>query len=410
VTLRNVLQCNSGGDAMDDLYSSGQFAKIAGVTLRTLRYYDKIGLLKPCAHKDSGHRLYSRKDFARLQKILTLKYIGLSLEEISNIIKFDITDKDFKKSLEIQRKIIDDKVHHMHLITNAIDDTLNMINKDSIYNWERFVNIINVLNMDNRWLEQYENASNLRSRIRIHEVFSTNKKGWMEWYFEELDIPLKGKILELGCGDASFWSKNIGKIPSGWEITLTDFSQGMLRDAKKSLGKSGTNFEFRKVDAEKIPYEDGSFDAVICNHVLSYVSDIDKVLCEIHRVTKDQGVIYASTVGTNHMKEMREIIEDFDSTDITTECWTLTEKFQLENGYEKISKFFKDVKLKRYSDNLIITKPGPLIDYIFSMPGNVKQIFDEEKLNKLIDYLEKQIVKTGGIFITKDTGFFKGIK
>ena len=395
---------------MEDLYSIGEFAKIAGVTLRTLRYYDKIGLLKPFSHKDSGHRLYSRQDFARLQKILTLKYIGLSLDEISNIIKFDITDQDFKKSLEIQKKIIDDKVHHMYLITNAIDETLNMINKNSILNWDRFVNIINVLNMENRWLEQYKNASNLRSRIKIHELFSTNKKGWMEWYFQQLDIPPTGKVLELGCGDASFWYKNVDNIPKGWDVTLTDFSQGMLRDAKKSLGTKVTNFKFKKVDAEQIPYEDESFDAVICNHVLSYVFDIDKVVSEIYRVTKSGGLLYASTVGKNHMKEMRDIIEDFNSPDITTECWNLTEKFQLENGYDKINKVFKDVELKRYVDNLIITEAGPLIDYIFSMPGNVKQIFNEDKLNKLIDYLGKEILKTGGIFITKDTGFFKGKK
>ncbi|MBC8061624.1 MAG: methyltransferase domain-containing protein [Clostridiaceae bacterium] len=395
---------------MSELYSIGQFAEIAGVTLRTLRYYDKIGLLRPCSHTDSGHRLYSRQDFARLQKVLTLKYIGLSLEEISNVIKFDISDKDFKKSLEIQRKIIDDKMHHMHLITKAIDETLTMINKDSILNWRRFVNIINVLNMDSRWLEQYENASNLKSRIRIHELFSTNKKGWMEWYFKQLNIPLKSKVLELGCGDGSFWYKNIDKIPKGWEITLTDFSQGMLRDAKKTLENKKVTFQFKKVDAEDIPYEDESFDAVICNHVLSHVSDIDKVLGEIYRVTKDGGHIYASTVGQNHMKEMRDIIEDFDSKDITTESWGLTEKFQLENGYEKVNKFFKAVELVRYSDNLVVTEARPLIDYIFSVPGNVKQIFNEEKLNKLIDYLENQILKTGGIFITKDTGFFKGIK
>jgi ubiquinone/menaquinone biosynthesis C-methylase UbiE len=395
---------------MADLYSIGQFAKIAGVTLRTLRYYDKIGLLKPCDHKDSGHRLYSRQDFARLQKILTLKYIGLSLEEIFNIIKFDITDQDFKKSLEIQRKIIDDKVHHMHLITNAIDETLNMIDKDLVLNWDRFVNIINVLNMDRRWLEQYENASNLRSRIRIHELYSTNKKGWMEWYFEQLSIPPNGKILELGCGDASFWYKNIDRIPKGLDITLTDFSQGMLRDAKKSLGNKAADFKFRKVDAEEIPFEDESFDVVICNHVLSHVSDIDKVVSEIYRVTKCHGFIYASTVGKSHMKEMRDIIEDFDSSDITTESWNLTEKFQLENGYEKISKYFTEVELKRYSDSLIITEAGPLIDYIFSTPGNVKQIFDETKLNKLIGYLENQILKNAGIFITKDTGFFRGKK
>jgi DNA-binding transcriptional MerR regulator len=205
------------------LFTIGEFASKAGVTLRTLRYYDKIGLLKPCTHKDSGHRLYSRQDFARLQKILTLKFIGMPLEDIANIIKYDISDKDFKKSLEIQGKIINEKIQHMKMVKGAIDETLQMADEKESLNWDKFVNIINLLNMDKKWGIQYENASNLRARIRIHELFSTNKYGWMEWFFDQLHLPEKVKILELGCGDASLWLKNLNKIPLSWEITLQIF-------------------------------------------------------------------------------------------------------------------------------------------------------------------------------------------
>ena len=60
-------------------YRIGDFANKAGVTVRTIRYYDRIGLLRPTSRSDANQRLYSELDFARLQQILTLKLIGLSL-------------------------------------------------------------------------------------------------------------------------------------------------------------------------------------------------------------------------------------------------------------------------------------------------------------------------------------------
>ncbi|MGH2509988.1 MAG: MerR family transcriptional regulator, partial [Ktedonobacteraceae bacterium] len=63
-------------------YTTSRFARQACVTVRTLRYYDREGLLSPSAHTQAGHRLYSNADLARLQQILALKFLGFSLDEI----------------------------------------------------------------------------------------------------------------------------------------------------------------------------------------------------------------------------------------------------------------------------------------------------------------------------------------
>ena len=57
-------------------YSSGEFARMAHVTLRTIRYYDKQNILKTILRHRSGRRFYTDEDFARLQQILLLKYLG----------------------------------------------------------------------------------------------------------------------------------------------------------------------------------------------------------------------------------------------------------------------------------------------------------------------------------------------
>jgi DNA-binding transcriptional MerR regulator len=60
----------------------GELARRTGLTVRTLHHYDEIGLLRPSLHTDSGHRLYTAADIARLQQVLSLRQLGFSLEEV----------------------------------------------------------------------------------------------------------------------------------------------------------------------------------------------------------------------------------------------------------------------------------------------------------------------------------------
>ena len=69
----------------EGFYSSGEFAKKANVTVRTIRFYDKKNLLKPSYVNENGARFYTDADFARLQQILLFKYLGFSLDDIKNI-------------------------------------------------------------------------------------------------------------------------------------------------------------------------------------------------------------------------------------------------------------------------------------------------------------------------------------
>ena len=62
----------------------GELARRTGLTIRTLHHYDEIGLLKPSLHTESGHRLYTAADVARLQQVVSLRQLGFSLEEVRN--------------------------------------------------------------------------------------------------------------------------------------------------------------------------------------------------------------------------------------------------------------------------------------------------------------------------------------
>src|SRR2546422_3321557 len=100
-------------------YKAAEFARLARITVRTLHHYDRLGLLKPSGRTAKGHRLYGAQDFARLQQIVTLKFIGFSLKQIRSILNRD--SFDLARELKSQREIITEQRRRLELAIKAIE-------------------------------------------------------------------------------------------------------------------------------------------------------------------------------------------------------------------------------------------------------------------------------------------------
>ncbi|MDP4169528.1 MAG: MerR family transcriptional regulator [Bacillota bacterium] len=107
------------------MYKVKEVAEIAGVSVRTLHHYDKIGLLHPGALTDAGYRLYSDENLEVLQQILFFKEIGLPLEEIKNIL--DRPDFDRKKTLEVHKELLLEKKLRIEKMLQTLDNTLQTL-------------------------------------------------------------------------------------------------------------------------------------------------------------------------------------------------------------------------------------------------------------------------------------------
>lgn len=86
------------------MFKIGDFSRIARVSCRLLRYYDEIGLLKPGSiERDTGYRYYSASQLPRLNRILVLKELGLSLEEIARVLDSNLTAAELRGMLTVRR-------------------------------------------------------------------------------------------------------------------------------------------------------------------------------------------------------------------------------------------------------------------------------------------------------------------
>lgn len=250
---------------------------------------------------------------------------------------------------------------------------------------------------------QYANSANLSARIRIHELYSTEAQPLNEWLFDLMleHTPQNARVLEIGTGTGKLWLENKNRIPAGWDITLTDFSAGMLDDAKHNL--EGMDFTYQVVDIQDIPFEDNSFDLVLANFMLYHVPDRVKALAEVRRVLKPDGVFHSATLGKDHMLEIHQLVADIlnDSTWVKERD---TRPFPLETAADELHTAFSDVQMLAYDCNLQVTDVDPIVDYVNSMTRLDQPL--EDHMDTLKQVVREQIDQQGSFFIRKQTGTF----
>ena len=391
-----------------EVYTTGEIAKMAGVTTRTIRYYDNKGILSPSSHNSSGHRLYTESDFIKLKRILALKYLGLSLEEVKNTESQSFEKEEIMKSLRLQKNIMKNKINYMKTVLNAIESAEKSIEDEVDPDWNKTIDIIKILEDEKELLQQYMDSSNLDASIKLQDRFSSNRHGWYKWTFNNIKLDKKYKVLEIGCGNGALWSKNINLLDKDISITLTDVCEEMINSAKKSLSNYSDIFDFQIVDPYNIPFENESFDLVIANHILFYMKDVDKVLNEIKRVLKIGGYFYSSTIDSKNMKELESLVKGFNSN-IKISEEKISSNFGLENGEGILSKHFCQIKKYLYEDKLVINDAKGILEYIYSIPGNIIELIDTKKKD-FEKYIDSNINKQGNIYITNNQVLFESIK
>ena len=127
----------------------GEVAKKMGVTVRTLQYYDKEGLLSPSAESEGGRRLYTDKDLITLHQIISLKSLGFSLDDIKERLISLETPADVANALTEQADDIRQKIEQLQASLSAIEQLKAEVLQMQTVNFKKYADIIVNLQMKN---------------------------------------------------------------------------------------------------------------------------------------------------------------------------------------------------------------------------------------------------------------------
>jgi DNA-binding transcriptional MerR regulator len=227
-----------GGNTLDHhFYRIGQFAQKASVSLRTLRFYDKVGLLRPSGHTEAGYRLYTDADLFRLQQILALKFLGFSLEEIEHCLCVGPTT--LREALALQKAMMYEKRAQLDTIIQAIDETAALLQGNG-HDWEAIIHVIQVMHMQqaNDWRKKYFTEEQLQQMEQLSEQYyaEEDRKKLAEWGkdWSEADQEranqewgaLIGELKRLVAAGADPTSPDAQTLAGQWLGMVRQFTRG----------------------------------------------------------------------------------------------------------------------------------------------------------------------------------------
>ena len=272
---------------MEEKMTSGEIAKKAGVSQKAVRLYDEKGLLKPTDYSDGNYRLYDKEALAILEKIVALKQIGFSLEEIrDNLTSGDA--KDIEEALKMQLKVMEEKRYRIEMVIDAINRTL--ARKEESLDWDDVASIVQSVTIDQEadcghWL-----AVN-------HTVPGED---WYVTVYRSMDLAAGQKILDLGCGYSKIWRNNWKDIPDNTSIYAYDIRGGWADDFEKYLeenakdlsDKTSIDLTFEDLEKDKawdkIRSEE-KYDRIIAHYVYSELKDPEALIAKASEVLAPGG-------------------------------------------------------------------------------------------------------------------------
>lgn len=262
------------------LYSITEFASNGGVSTRTLRYYDNKGLLEPSHYNKLGYRMYSNRDFEKLQYILSLKFLGFSLSEIKEFM--GKSPEQLTDVLYQQKMMMVDKRNQLEAVISAIEETENLLGKNQ-YNYKSIIKVIQAVQMELKpiWMNKYltteerEFMRELAKKSYSKEAIKTladrgwneeNQRSFIERYnLFRLELT---RQLKSGVEPESDDAQKLGQML--YEIN-NNYSKGD-ENIKEGMKKSWENFnnlqDDRKPEIFKIPEEEREYikKVMICFH------------------------------------------------------------------------------------------------------------------------------------------------
>lgn len=200
-----------------------EFARDAGVTVRALRLYDRLDLLKPAELTESGYRLYGEAELARLEQILALRFVGFTLEQIKELLGG--STPPLATALRMQRDVIVRRKRRLESALVAIDEAQRTLEAGKqIDLWATLRNIIEVFEVQNdwEWTKKYYSGEALE---RVEERQRTTpaavvEQGQRDW------TALIADVEQAVAGGIDPSSAEACNLAERWRALIAQFTQG----------------------------------------------------------------------------------------------------------------------------------------------------------------------------------------
>ena len=205
------------------MYRVQEFAALAGVTVRALHHYDRLGLLTPLRNGRTGYRVYRDCDFARLEQIVVLKFLGIPLREMPPLLKAAKATR-LRDVLQKQRRVLWHKRSRLDAAIAAIERAERSLDGTNEPDWKLFTMVVKEIEMhnDNDWTKKYYSET-AKMRIEARRALWTpelQERATRDWTQLIADVSAAAARGEDPSGDAG------QRLAARWRELLAGFTGG----------------------------------------------------------------------------------------------------------------------------------------------------------------------------------------
>ncbi|MFT3864460.1 MAG: methyltransferase domain-containing protein [Solirubrobacterales bacterium] len=275
----------------------GDLAKVSGVSLRTLRHYDRIGLLSPAGRDESGYRRYGPAEVDRLYRIRALKELGLGLADIASVL-----DGTVEAGLQ---EVVGRHLEHVRsrrAALGTLEARLVRLRDSLLVRGEDEDELLGAI----AEMARTEKALRLDYAEQGRRYDSTRRVSAdvLAAVSEAIDPAPGRRLLDVGGGTGNYAAALRDR---GWETLVLDPSATMRRQAE-SKGLATIAGE-----ATALPFAESSFDAVTMVSMIHQVGDWRGALAEARRVLRPGGRLAVMGLAAEHLREVAWAYDLFPS-------------------------------------------------------------------------------------------------
>lgn len=389
---------------MDKKMTSGEIAKKAGVSQKAIRLYDEKGLLKPSEYSEGNYRLYDKEALLVLEKIIALKQIGFSLEEIHDNL---ITEKnmDITESLKQQLKLMEAKKQELERTIGCIKNVLERT--DGNPDWNNVAEIARMIQID-------QSADSNHYEALKHTVDP------MDWYvkiFNLLKIEENARVLDLGCGYGKLWRNNWTDIPMGVNVDGIDLHGSWADDFdtyivdNKSLLPEGVKITLQWDDVEEETLwneleKENPYTLVIAHYLSGFLKELQLLIKRAAEVLGEGGMFSCNGPEVSDVHFFwKEVLDELklDSKFISNK---LDEKAKERSQFEELLKeSFKRVDSVKLPNNMQYDDADDLFERLKDFYPAKKKYFQDNKV-AITTHFESMINEKGSVIIMSDSEFW----
>lgn len=384
---------------MKDLYTIGQLAKLAGISTKTLRVYERKGLLTPERNMENSYRMYGEEAVRTLEKIQLMKYLDFSLDQIAEFLQL-YENVSREEMLLAQKRLLEQKREQLNTVIARVDRAVRecrLGEQDSNGFLKSLGTIVRNQRADEvvSWLMRY----------------SDEPGGWSRFIFENAGLGAGMQVLDAGAGYGNLWRCNMERLPEQLSVTCVDkhnthmdtFCQ-YVQEQENAGTLEKKAFRFVWDDLEAMSFA-GDYDRIFFNHVVFYMQDRKAMYEKLAAVLKENGTFICTWGGFLFYEKLQVLLREFleDCTELDKEYYKHEKKTkELEKELRQV---FPVVEQHVYVINLHFATAEEFLDYILQVCRPVREILEVKRAEflKLLDGLDYLKNNRGGYEFQRDT-------